>query len=113
MMGKELYLPEITNSWLKDRVYYYISNDCLRLDACVDVSFNLGDFKYAKSFSAFVELDFCKYMLKFGFEGKTRSLILISYNWGKVLYNFNFVITLMSRRGCSATFFFCGLGSQF
>ena len=84
MMGKELYLPEITNSWLKDRVYYYISNDCLRLDACVDVSFNLGDFEYAKSFSAFLELDFCKYILKFGFEGKTRSLILISYNWGKV-----------------------------
>ena len=89
MMGKEMCLPEITKPWLKDHVYYYISNDCLRLDACVDASFSLGDFKYAKAFSAFVELDFCKFILKFGFEGRTRSLILISYDWGKTLYYLN------------------------
>ena len=86
MMGKEMYLPEITDSLLKDHVYYSISNDCLRLDACIDASFSLGDFSYAKAFSAFIELDFCKFVLKFGFEGRTRTLILISYNWGKVLY---------------------------
>ncbi|XP_052090897.1 uncharacterized protein LOC127727822 [Mytilus californianus] len=82
-MGREISLPDITNSWLNDHLYYYISNDCLRLDACADISLSIGDFNYAKAFRAFVELDFCKYILKFGFEGRIRSLILISYKWGK------------------------------
>ncbi|VDI70196.1 Hypothetical predicted protein [Mytilus galloprovincialis] len=82
-MGRELSLPDISNSWLNDHLYYYVSNDCLRLDACADISLSIADFNYAKSFRAFVELDFCKYILKFGFEGRIRSLILISYQWGK------------------------------
>jgi hypothetical protein len=81
-----LFLPEITDSFLNDHLYYSITSDCLRLDACIDVSFQLGDFKYSKAFNAFIELDFCKYVLTYGFEGRTDSLILISYKWGKFLW---------------------------
>ncbi|VDI41391.1 Hypothetical predicted protein [Mytilus galloprovincialis] len=83
-IGTPLYLPEITNPWLKDHLYYSISNDCLRLDVCVDISFTISSFDYSKSFNAFLELDFCKFLINFGIESETKSVILISYNWGQL-----------------------------
>ncbi|XP_052071172.1 uncharacterized protein LOC127709610 [Mytilus californianus] len=83
-LGTTLYLPEITNPWLKDHLYYSISNDCLRLDVCVDISFTIGSFDYSKSFNAFLELDFCKFLINYGIESETKSVILISYNWGQI-----------------------------
>ena len=86
MLDTTMYLPEITDPWLNDHLYYSITSDCLRFDACIDVSFQLGDFEYSKAFNAFIELDFCKYVLTYSFEGRTDSLILISYKWGKFLW---------------------------
>ena len=86
MLNTTLFLPEITDSFLNDHLYYSITSDCLRLDACIDVSFQLGDFEYSKAFNTFIELDFCKYVVTYGFEGRTDSLILISYKWGKFLW---------------------------
>ena len=83
ILNKTLSLPLITNPWLKDHLYYSISNDCLRFDACVDVSFSIGGWNYTKSFNAFIDLDFCKFVVNYGIESMKNSIILLSYGWGK------------------------------
>ncbi|XP_076116682.1 uncharacterized protein LOC143084161 [Mytilus galloprovincialis] len=77
-------LPEITNEFLKDHLYYSVSSNCLRIDACTDFSIDLGANipAYTKAFRAFIDVDFCKFILSFGFEGWKETLVLISYDWG-------------------------------
>ncbi|VDI06314.1 Hypothetical predicted protein [Mytilus galloprovincialis] len=77
-------LPEITNEFLKDHLYYSVSSNCLRIDACTDFSIDLGANipAYTKAFRAFIDVDFCKFIISFGFEGWKETLVLISYDWG-------------------------------
>ncbi|CAG2196997.1 unnamed protein product [Mytilus edulis] len=84
ILNTTLSLPKITNSWLKDRLYYSISNDCLHLNVCIDVSFEIGSFNYSKAFNAFLVADFCKFVLTYGIESVEKSIILINYKWGKL-----------------------------
>ncbi|XP_063420822.1 uncharacterized protein LOC134706043 [Mytilus trossulus] len=82
--GKTWMLPEITSAILKKHVYYSVSSDCQRIDACVDFSVQvLGQF-ITKAFKAYVEIDFCNFLLGYGFEGLKKSTILINYNWGQM-----------------------------
>lgn len=78
-------LPEITSDTLKKHLYYSMSSDCQRIDACVDFSVKVLGQVIMKAFKAYVEIDFCNFLLAYGFEGLKKSTILINYNWGKSL----------------------------
>ncbi|XP_052083601.1 uncharacterized protein LOC127720901 [Mytilus californianus] len=82
--GKTWMLPEITSSTLQEHMYYTVSPDCQRIDACVDFTIEVFKTVITKAFNAFVEIDFCSFVLKYGFEGMNDSIILIDYNWGQV-----------------------------
>lgn len=53
----------------------------MRIDACADVTIEGIDF--SRSFSAFVELDPCRYVIKAAFEKWNKTIILFEYDWGK------------------------------
>lgn len=82
-------LPEITSNTLQKHMYYSVSPDCQRIDVCIDFSVEVFEKNLTKALKAFVEIDFCSFVLKYGFEGLTNSIILINYNWGKLNYLFN------------------------
>ncbi|XP_052806223.1 uncharacterized protein LOC128235441 [Mya arenaria] len=75
--NRTLTLPKISN----DILYYYIQNDCLRIEACVDIAIPLTD--YTKSFRAFISLDPCNYVMTAAFEKWSTEIILFDYEWGK------------------------------
>ncbi|CAC5401161.1 unnamed protein product [Mytilus coruscus] len=76
-------LPEITNSILQEHMYYLVSSDCQRIDACVDFSVEVFEQVITKAFNVYIEIDFCNFVLRYGFEGKEMSFILIKYDWGQ------------------------------
>ncbi|XP_071145135.1 uncharacterized protein [Mytilus edulis] len=76
-------LPEITNSILQEHVYYSLSPDCQRIDACVDFPVEVFGEVITKAFNVYIEIDFCNFLLKYGFEGLELSFILVKYNWGQ------------------------------
>ncbi|XP_063399952.1 uncharacterized protein LOC134684586 [Mytilus trossulus] len=80
---KYLTLPDIRNKRLRDLLYYSVSPTCLRLDACFSPTITIGRKTIKKSFKAFVNVDNCHFIVTLGFEGWRKSLILISYDWGK------------------------------
>lgn len=88
-------LPEITNDFLKDHLYYSVSSNCLRIDACTDFSIDLGANipAYTKAFRAFIDVDFCKFIISFGFEGWKETLVLISYDWGRLFKTMKFIVS--------------------
>ncbi|VDH91582.1 Hypothetical predicted protein [Mytilus galloprovincialis] len=66
LFNKTLSLPAITNPTLKKHLYYQMSPNCMRFDACADVTIKAID--YTKALKAYVELDPCKFILYAGFE---------------------------------------------
>lgn len=80
---KYLTLPDIRNKRLRDLLYYSVSPTCLRLDACFSPTITIGRKTIKKSFKAFVDVDNCHFIVTLGFEGWRKSLILISYDWGR------------------------------
>lgn len=84
LVGKSIVLPDISNANLKKHLYYKISENCMRFDACVD--FTLEKFNYTKALRAYIDLDPCQFLLTVAFEKWTHTLILINYNWGKFGY---------------------------
>ncbi|XP_021353372.1 uncharacterized protein LOC110450253 [Mizuhopecten yessoensis] len=86
VFNRSLTVPEIGKESLKKIMYYFISDNCMRLDACADISIQLGDLTYTKAFKAHVELDPCNFILKAKFEKISISVVLISYEWGKTEY---------------------------
>jgi hypothetical protein len=78
---KKLSLPKITNPTLKKLLYYNISPKCTRIDACVD--FTIKALDYTKSFRAFIDIDFCNYIFKVGFETEIHKMPIFVYPWGK------------------------------
>ncbi|CAG2209692.1 unnamed protein product [Mytilus edulis] len=81
LINKTLTLPAITNPTLKKHLYYQMSPNCMRFDACADITIKAID--YTKALKAYVELDPCHFILYAGFEKWERQFILISYEWGK------------------------------
>ncbi|XP_053390116.1 uncharacterized protein LOC128553035, partial [Mercenaria mercenaria] len=75
--GKDLHLPEIPVEFL----HYYISENCMRIDACAELQ--IPGIDKSRSFSAYVELDPCRYVLTAAFEGMDITVILFEYDWGK------------------------------
>ena len=78
-------LPEITNEFLKEHLYYSVSSNCVRIDACADFTLDLGPHipPYTKAFKVFIDVDFCNFIVTVGFEKWKETLVLISYKWGK------------------------------
>ncbi|CAG2189963.1 unnamed protein product [Mytilus edulis] len=81
LINKTLTLPAITDPTLKKHLYYQMSPNCMRFDACADITIKAID--YTKALRAYVELDPCHFILYAGFEKWERQFILISYEWGK------------------------------
>lgn len=52
----------------------------MRIDACVDVK--VPGIDYSRSFSAYVELDPCRYVIRAAFEKWSQTVILFEYDWG-------------------------------
>lgn len=68
ILGFNIILFIIKNEKLVKYVYYFIESDCMRLDVCVDIFFFLVGLFYIKVFKVYVDLDFCSFVLKVGFE---------------------------------------------
>lgn len=77
-------LPATTSSTLQKHLYYFLSPDCQRIDACVDLSVGVFGKDITKAFQAFIEIDFCSFILKYGFEGMIDTIVLVDYNWGEL-----------------------------
>ncbi|XP_060566993.1 uncharacterized protein LOC132725822, partial [Ruditapes philippinarum] len=75
--GKQIRLPDLP--W--DFLHYTIADDCMRIDAYAEI--RIRAINYTRTFSAYVELDPCQYVIKAAFERTTITLILFEYNWGK------------------------------
>ncbi|WAR06113.1 hypothetical protein MAR_021482 [Mya arenaria] len=69
-------LPNVNNELL----YNYIQNDCMRIEACIDIEIPLTE--YTKSFRAFISLDPCNYVLTASFEKWSTEIIIFDYEWG-------------------------------
>lgn len=83
VLGFNITLPTIKNEKLAKHVYYSIENDCMRLDACADISLSLAGLSYTKALKAYVDLDPCSFVLKVGFESFHLTKVLLNYDWGK------------------------------
>ena len=83
--GTTLTFPEIENDDIRDKFYYSVSQDCMSIQACLDV--NLEDISITKTFSAFVELDPCHYEIRIGIERWKKTYYLIDYKWGEYYLN--------------------------
>ncbi|XP_053398719.1 uncharacterized protein LOC128556879 [Mercenaria mercenaria] len=75
--GIDIHLPELPFKLL----HYDISDDCMRLNAYVDI--NVPGIDYSRTFSAYVELDPCRYVIRAAFEKWNTTVILFEYDWGK------------------------------
>ncbi|KAK6174798.1 hypothetical protein SNE40_013376 [Patella caerulea] len=82
IFDKTLTLPAIKNEKLKKLIYLQIADNCMHLQACVDVKIRTKLFNFTKAFNAYVELDSCNFMLHVGFEKYKHSIVLIGYQWG-------------------------------
>ncbi|KAL5015120.1 hypothetical protein ScPMuIL_009390 [Solemya velum] len=80
VLGKTVVLPDITNAKLRKHLYYYIADDCLRIDSCVD--FTIARLDYTKALRAYIDLDPCELLLTVAFEKWSKTFILINYDWG-------------------------------
>ncbi|KAL5014181.1 hypothetical protein ScPMuIL_008451 [Solemya velum] len=80
VLGKTVVLPDMTNAKLWKHLYYYIADDCLRIDSCVD--FTIARLDYTKALRAYIDLDPCQLMLTVAFEKWSKTFLLINYDWG-------------------------------
>ena len=90
VLGFNIALPTIKNEKLAKHVYYSIENDCMRLDACADISLSLAGLSYTKALKAYVDLDPCSFVLKVGFESFYLTKVLLNYDWGKKAKAFDY-----------------------
>ncbi|XP_053398133.1 uncharacterized protein LOC128556594 [Mercenaria mercenaria] len=75
--GLNIRLPDITLDFL----HYDISDDCMRINVYADV--RVPGINYSRTFSAYVELDPCRYVIRAAFEKWDTTVILFEYDWGK------------------------------
>jgi hypothetical protein len=62
-------------------LYYSISNDCRRFDACFDITIPVVGI--TKSFRAYIDLDTCNYEFRVGFENYEETFVMFVYTWGE------------------------------
>ncbi|WAR05120.1 hypothetical protein MAR_020489 [Mya arenaria] len=75
--GKQVKLPDMNS----DTLYYQVQNDCMRIEVCVDIKIPI--IEYTKSFTAYLNLDPCNFVITAGFEKWSVEIILFDYAWGK------------------------------
>lgn len=80
--GQDIQLPELNNNYL----YYRIADDCMRIEVCGEIEVPVINIR--KSFSAYVELDPCRFMVKTAFEKKEKIIFLFDYDWGRLFVIF-------------------------
>ncbi|XP_038050869.1 uncharacterized protein LOC119724020 [Patiria miniata] len=61
--------------------YCSLSENCLRLDCCLEL--NIKKLKFRRSFKAFVEVDACDFTFYIAFQHLQYKKLLLSYEWGK------------------------------
>ncbi|KAK3612511.1 hypothetical protein CHS0354_024482 [Potamilus streckersoni] len=81
VLGKNITLPEIAIPSLQKHVYFSIARNCMRFDACLDIT--IPGINIIKSFLAYVDMDPCNFVLTVAFERWQKKFILIGYNWGR------------------------------
>ena len=81
LYNRNLTIPDLSQTTIGQYLYFYISDDCMRLDACLDVSIPGTDIK--KSFSAYISLDPCNFVIQAYFELWSLKIVLFEYEWGK------------------------------
>lgn len=96
ILGFNITLPTIKNEKLAKHVYYSIESDCMRLDACADISLSLAGLSYTKALKAYVDLDPCSFVLKVGFESFQITKVLLNYDWGKDIVFRNCYFSVLS-----------------
>lgn len=96
ILGFNITLPTIKNEKLAKHVYYSIESDCMRLDACADISLSLAGLSYTKALKAYVDLDPCSFVLKVGFESFQLTKVLLNYDWGKEIVFRNCYFSVLS-----------------
>ncbi|XP_060567959.1 uncharacterized protein LOC132726631 [Ruditapes philippinarum] len=64
-----------------DLLYYYIRDDCMKISVCLD--FKIPELKIYRSFTAYLELDPCNFILTKAFERKVKQIFIFDYAWGK------------------------------
>jgi hypothetical protein len=74
MDGIDIRLPDTPF----DFVHYNISDNCMRVNVFVDIS----GIDILRTFTAYVELDPCQYVIQAGFEKLNTIVILFEYDWG-------------------------------
>ncbi|XP_022102001.1 uncharacterized protein LOC110985344 [Acanthaster planci] len=61
--------------------YCSLSDNCLRLDCCLEL--NIENLKFRRSFKAFVEVDACDFTFYVSFQHLQYKKLLLSYEWGR------------------------------
>ncbi|XP_062616058.1 uncharacterized protein LOC134277763, partial [Saccostrea cucullata] len=79
--GHDHSLPKIQGK-LSKVLYYTIQKDCMRIDTWTDISLDILGETFTQTFSAYLDLNPCSYLLKVSFERKIFHMILLDYKWG-------------------------------
>ena len=80
VVGTTLTFPAVENENIRKYFYYTVSTDCMRIDACLDVT--VEELNIGKTFTAYIVLDPCHYVINLALEKWTKTLYLIDYEWG-------------------------------
>ena len=79
--GQTFTFPEIENDNIKNYFYYFASKNCLRIDACLDVT--VEELNITKTFSSSIELLPCSFQAVVRIEKWSKTVYLIDFDWGK------------------------------
>ncbi|XP_071798137.1 uncharacterized protein [Asterias amurensis] len=62
--------------------YCSISENCLRLDCCLEL--DIQRLKFRRSFEAFIEVNACDFTITIAFQHLRYTKLLLGYDWGRV-----------------------------
>ncbi|XP_033637723.1 uncharacterized protein LOC117298529 [Asterias rubens] len=66
--------------------YCSISENCLRIDCCLELNIKVREFKFSRSFKAFIDVNACDFSITIAFQHFRYTKVLLSYDWGDVKY---------------------------
>jgi hypothetical protein len=58
----------------------------MKISVCLD--FKIPELEISRSFTAYLELDPCNFILTKAFEGKVKQIFIFDYAWGKYASRF-------------------------
>ncbi|XP_033637389.1 uncharacterized protein LOC117298318 isoform X2 [Asterias rubens] len=64
--------------------YCSISENCLRIDCCLELNIKVLKFKFSRSFEAFIDVNACDFSITIAFQHLRYTKLLLSYDWGDV-----------------------------